>query len=120
VGSKRLYVGNVPFGATEDELRNVFEPYGTVTIVDIVKDRETGRPRGFCFIDMENAEEAIEKVNGTDMGGRKLFVNEAREREKKPFNREPNYNREGANRSSYDSRSPKSYDRGRAPRRDAY
>lgn len=78
---KRIYVGNVPFGATEEELKSLFSPHGTVTAVDIVKDRATGRPKGFCFIDMDSgAEDAITKLAGVEMGGRKLFVNEAREK----------------------------------------
>ena len=76
----RLYVGNVPFTSTDEDLRNFFGTVGTVTGVSIVTDRETGRARGFAFIDMENAEEAIQKFNGVDFGGRKLVVNVARER----------------------------------------
>jgi RNA recognition motif-containing protein len=80
--SKRIYVGNLPYSATEDELRSVFEPHGTVLNVDILMDRMTGRPRGFGFVEMEDADalKAIEKVNGAEMGGRPLRVNEARAR----------------------------------------
>jgi RNA recognition motif-containing protein len=79
-----IYVGNLPYSATEEEIRALFEPHGTVTRANIVMDRETGRPRGFGFVEMANDTEghaAIEAVNGTQMGGRSLTVNEARPRE---------------------------------------
>jgi cold-inducible RNA-binding protein len=79
-----IYVGNLPYSATEDEIRALFEPYGQVTRANIVMDRETGRPRGFGFVEMANDPEgtaAIEALNGTQMGGRSLTVNEARPRE---------------------------------------
>ena len=79
--AKKLYVGNLPFSATEEEVKGVFEKIGTVNSVSLITDRTTGRPRGFGFVEMENADEAITKVNGADFGGRKLVVNEARERE---------------------------------------
>ena len=79
--SKRIYVGNLPFSATEDEIRSVFGEYGDVESVNVITDRETGRPRGFGFVEMSNgADEAIEAMNGSDMGGRSLTVNEARPR----------------------------------------
>ena len=79
---KSIYVGNLPFSATEDEIRNLFAQHGTVNSVKLVTDRETGRPRGFAFVEMEGdqALAAIEAINGTDMGGRSLRVNEAREK----------------------------------------
>jgi len=77
--SKKLYVGNVPFSATEDELRNVFATYNP-TSVSIITDRDTGRPRGFAFVEVEDGDKAITEVNGSEMSGRKLTVNEARER----------------------------------------
>ena len=80
---KRLYIGNIPFSATEEELREIFGRHGTVTGVDLITDRETGRPRGFAFVDMEDsasAEAAIEAVDGSELGGRNLRVNEAKER----------------------------------------
>ena len=77
---KKLYVGNLPFTATEEDLRNAFSPFGEVTSVSIITDRETGRPRGFAFVEMENADAAIAELNGKDLGGRTLTVNEARER----------------------------------------
>jgi len=86
--SKNIYVGNLPFSATEDEIRDLFAVHGTVHAVRLISDRQTGRPRGFGFVEMEQdeADAAIEALNGTDMGGRTLRVNEARE---KPPRREP-------------------------------
>lgn len=77
-----LYVGNLPFSATEDEIRGLFEQHGTVDAVKIINDRETGRPRGFCFVDMpsDDAQKAMAGLNGFTMNGRELRVNEARER----------------------------------------
>jgi RNA recognition motif-containing protein len=77
---KRLYVGNLPFSATEEEVRNLFAKYGEVHSVSMITDRDTGRPRGFCFIEMENADAAINELNNKEFGGRNLNVNEARER----------------------------------------
>jgi len=80
--SKKIYVGNLPFSATDDEVRELFEQYGTVTSVNLITDRETGRPRGFAFVEMsDGADEAIRALHQTDMGGRSLNVNEARPRE---------------------------------------
>ena len=80
--SKRLYVGNLPFGATRDEVRAAFEAFGTVHEVTLVEDRETGRPRGFGFVEMdeEGAKAAIEGLDSKNFQGRDLKVNEARER----------------------------------------
>ena len=79
---KRIYVGNLPFSASEQEVRDLFEEYGPVTAVDLVTDRETGRPRGFGFVEMETgADEAIAQLNRQDMAGRPLNVNEARPRQ---------------------------------------
>ncbi|MFQ5528035.1 MAG: RNA recognition motif domain-containing protein [Thermoanaerobaculia bacterium] len=79
--SKRIYVGNLPFSATDDEVRSMFEVYGPVTAVNLITDRETGRPRGFGFVEMETgAEEAIAALDQQEMGGRKLNINEARPR----------------------------------------
>jgi RNA recognition motif-containing protein len=80
----KLYVGNLPFQTSESELRAAFEEYGQVSSASLVMDRETGRPRGFGFIEMPNDEEAraaINGLNGQNMGGRDLTVNEARPRE---------------------------------------
>ncbi len=83
--SKRIYVGNLPFSATDDEVRVMFEEFGSVSEVHLVADRETGRPRGFGFVEMENgAEEAIQALHQKDMGGRALNVNEARPRTERP------------------------------------
>jgi cold-inducible RNA-binding protein len=80
---RRLYVGNLSFGTTELELREVFGQYGTVAETKIVTERETGRPRGFAFVEMGSdgeAKEAIDQLNGRELGGRALTVNEAQER----------------------------------------
>jgi RNA recognition motif-containing protein len=81
-----IYVGNLPFSATENEVRALFEQHGTVQSVKLVNDRETGRPRGFGFVEMpsSDAPTAIQHMNGFEMGGRPLRVNEAREREARP------------------------------------
>lgn len=82
--STKLYVGNLPFSASESEITDLFGEYGTIVSVNLITDRETGRPRGFGFIEMEDgAQEAIESLNGADMGGRSLKVNEARPREER-------------------------------------
>lgn len=81
--SKRLYVGNLPFDATTEDVRAAFEAFGTVHEVSLVTDRDTGRPRGFGFVEMdeEGAKAAIEGLDSKDFGGRDLKVNEARERQ---------------------------------------
>ena len=81
-----IYVGNLPFSATEDEVRSMFEQHGTVESVKLINDRDTGRPRGFGFVDMPGAEAetAIQHLNGQDMGGRPLRVSEAREGTARP------------------------------------
>lgn len=79
-----IYVGNLPFKTTEADLRQAFEAFGSVAAVNVIMDRETGRSRGFGFVEMPNAEEgkkAIESINGMSFGGRNLTVNEARPRE---------------------------------------
>ena len=78
--SKKLYVGNLPWSATEDQVRELFAPHGEVHAVTIITDRETGRSRGFGFVEMENADEAKEALNDKEFGGRPLRVNEAHER----------------------------------------
>ncbi len=82
MSNKRLYVGNLPFDATNESIRTAFEAFGTVHDVTLVTDRETGRPRGFGFVEMdaEAAAAAIEGLNEKDLGGRNIKVNEARER----------------------------------------
>lgn len=82
--AKRIYVGGIPYTASEDQLEGLFSPYGQVTEVHIVSDRFTGQARGFAFVEMPNdaeADAAIQALNGSQMGGRTLTVNEARERE---------------------------------------
>ena len=81
-----IYVGNLPFSATEEEVRALFAQHGTVQSVKLINDRETGRPRGFGFVEMSSsdAQTAIQHMNGFEMGGRPLRVNEAREREPRP------------------------------------
>ena len=77
-----IYVGNLPFSANEADVRVLFERYGTVDSVKLVNDRETGRPRGFGFVDMpsSDAQAAISALNGYEMNGRALRINEAQER----------------------------------------
>ena len=80
----KIFVGNLSFGATEDSVRSVFETHGTVDRVSILTDRETGRSRGFGFVEMPNdaeARKAIAALNGREVGGRALTVNEARPKE---------------------------------------
>jgi RNA recognition motif-containing protein len=81
-----IYVGNLSFKTTEDELENLFSQFGQVNKVNIIQDRETGRSRGFGFVEMEpdGASEAISSLDGTDFGGRSLRVNIARERTHRP------------------------------------
>ena len=80
----KLYVGNLPFSATDDSVRNLFSKYGTVEKVSLINDRETGRPRGFGFVEMSNADasRAMQALNGADFEGRPLKVNEAQDRER--------------------------------------
>ncbi|HVS03799.1 MAG TPA: RNA-binding protein [Thermoanaerobaculia bacterium] len=79
---KKLYVGNLPFSATEHEIRELFGQHGTVDSVNVITDRETGQPRGFGFVEMsEGGDTAIRALDGAEMGGRNLKVNEARPRE---------------------------------------
>ena len=83
---KKIYVGNLPFSVTEDDLRTKFEEFGSVTSVSMIMDRETGRFRGFGFVEMEDADaaSAIEALDGQMLGERPMKVNEAREREQRP------------------------------------
>jgi len=80
--SKKLYVGNLPFSTTDQDLREVFEKHGTVESVAVISDRETGRSRGFAFVEMDDAgaDAAMRAIDGNEMGGRSLRVNEAHER----------------------------------------
>ena len=83
---KKIYVGNLPFSATDDEIKELFGQHGTVHSVALINDRETGRPRGFGFVEMDDnaAREAVQALNGKEVGGRALKVNEAQERESRP------------------------------------
>ena len=78
----KLYVGNLPFTATDEAVRALFSQHGTVEKVSLITDRETGRPRGFGFVEMSRADasRAIQNLNGKELGGRPLRVNEAQER----------------------------------------
>ncbi|MDA1195379.1 MAG: RNA-binding protein [Planctomycetota bacterium] len=84
MSQNKLYVGNISFNSTEDDLRDAFSAHGAVTSVNVVMDRETGRPRGFAFVEMASsadAQSAIRALDGADLGGRNLKVNEAKPRE---------------------------------------
>ena len=84
--SKKIYVGNLPFTATEDEVREIFAAHGEVETVSLISDRYTGQPRGFGFVEMEDgaADVAIAGLNNTSFGGRTLRVSLARQREDGP------------------------------------
>ncbi|MBW3541907.1 MAG: RNA-binding protein [Planctomycetes bacterium] len=82
--SKNLYVGNLSFSTTSDDLREAFSQYGTVTSAQVITDRETGRSRGFGFVEMsDGSEAAIEALNLSELQGRNITVNEARPREER-------------------------------------
>jgi RNA recognition motif-containing protein len=101
---KSLFVGNMSFQTTESELSALFQPFGQVTRVNLVKDRETGRARGFAFVEMPNDEEAAKAISGLDgksIGGRNLKVNEARP---KDTTRPPRNAGGGGNRNGGGSR----------------
>jgi len=82
---KKIYVGNLPWSATESELTELFSSIGPVQSVSVITDRETGRSRGFGFVEMDDsdAEKAISQLNGRDLGGRPLRVNEAQDRQRR-------------------------------------
>ena len=99
-----IYVGNLSYQATEEDLSSVFADYGTVKRVVLPTDRETGRMRGFAFVEMtEDAQEdaAISKLDGAEWMGRQLRVNKARPREDNPSDRSDNRERGGAKRNRY-------------------
>ena len=82
-----IYVGNLPYAVDRDELRDIFAAYGEVAAARVVTDRESGRSKGFGFVEMpqeDEAKKAIEALNGSEIGGRKAVVNEARPREERP------------------------------------
>lgn len=85
MSTKNLYVGNLPFSTTQADLEQLFGQYGTVTKAQVITDRETGRSRGFGFVEMSSgADEAVAAMNGAEYQGRRLTVNEARPREERP------------------------------------
>lgn len=98
---KKIYVGNLPFNTTSDALQEMFAQFGNVDSSKIVTDRESGRSKGFGFVEMtseEEADSAISKLNGSDFGGRPLTVNEARPMEKREGGQR-NFNRGPSDRS---------------------
>jgi cold-inducible RNA-binding protein len=100
---KNLYVGNLPHNTTETELRSIFETYGTVEKVSLVTDRETGRSRGFAFVEMANtseADQAVVALNGSELGGRMLTINEAKPKSDSPRGGESRFNG-GRGRNNY-------------------
>ena len=83
---KRIYIGNLPFSATEAEVKGLFEAYGPVNSVNLIADRDTGRLRGFGFVEMDDAKDAaaaIKALDGQEYGGRPIKVNEAKERQER-------------------------------------
>jgi cold-inducible RNA-binding protein len=100
--SKNIYVGNLPFNATADDLREAFANFGTVTRAQIVSDRDTGRSRGFGFVEMsEGGDQAIANLNGAQYGGRTLTVNEAKPREDRPRSSSSGGGRPSGGRGGY-------------------
>jgi RNA recognition motif-containing protein len=82
---KKLYVGNLPFTSTEEDLRALFGRHGSVDSVNVIMDRETGRPRGFAFVEMTEASaatDAIKALDGTELGGRSMKVSEAQDKQR--------------------------------------
>ncbi len=93
----KLYVGNLPYSTTEDDLREMFAAHGTVESAAVISDRDTGRSKGFGFVEMSTPEEAkaaMDALNGKDFGGRGLVVNEARPREDRPRSNDGGGNRQ--------------------------
>lgn len=89
MSKKNIYVGNLPFSATEQEVRELFAEYGTVTGVNLITDRDSGRPRGFGFVEMDDGgDKAIDALNDREMDGRNLRINEAKPRTDRPQRRE--------------------------------
>lgn len=101
---KNLYVGNLPHSTTEAQLRSAFEAHGAVEKVTIIMDRDTGRSRGFGFVEMTNASEAdkaISALNGTDFGGRTLTINEAKPKSDRPRGGGQRFGGGGRDRDDY-------------------
>jgi len=96
----KLFVGNLPFSATEQSVRALFEQHGTIESIALINDRETGRPRGFGFIEMSNADaaNAMQALNGKDFEGRALKVNEAQSKERSGGGGGGGYRAGGGNR----------------------
>lgn len=95
--SKRLFVGGLPYSVTENQLKEIFSKFGEVDSVDVILDRYTNQSKGFAFVDMkkdEEAKDAINKLNNSEVGGRKIIVSEARPREERQ-----SFNDRGNNRS---------------------
>jgi len=107
--SKKIYVGNLSYQTTEGDLTTLFEQVGQVDSVNVITDRDTGRSKGFAFVEMSNedADKAITQLNGTEVSGRTLTVNEARPREERSGNRggySGGRNSGGGGRGGYGSR----------------
>ena len=101
---KNVYVGNLPHSTKETELRNLFEAYGAVEKITLVTDRDTGRSRGFGFVEMTNATEAdnaIAMLNGSDLGGRTLTINEAKPKAERPRGAGQRFGGGGGGRDDY-------------------
>lgn len=112
---KNIFVGNLPFRASEEEVRDLFTQYGTVHSVNLITDRETGRPRGFGFVEMDQdaADAAIRALDGTEFGGRNLQVNEARDKRGGGGpRREGSFERRGGGDYDRGGRNGGGYDRG--------
>src|SRR5690349_16619200 len=100
--AKHLYVCNMPFSTTYEQLRQLFSQHGTVTKVQLIMDRETGRPRGFAFVEMsDGGDQAIASTNGMQLDGRTLTVNEAKPREDRPRGGGGGYGGGGGGRGGY-------------------
>src|SRR5499427_9172665 len=101
---KNLYVGNLPFSTTEEQLRDMFGVHGGVDKVTLMTERETGRARGFAFVEMTNAAEAdkaIAALNGTELGGRTLMINEAKPKSDRPRSGGQRFGGGGRGRDDY-------------------
>ncbi len=103
---KKLFVGNMGFDTTEGELRSIFQPYGEITSINVITDRDTGRPRGFAFVELTDdgeAAKAITELNGKEVDGRALNVNEANPKPERSGPRGGG----GRGRGGYQSREPR-------------
>jgi len=112
--SQKLFVGNIDWNTTVDELRELFSQFGEVEDVTIIEDRETGRPRGFGFVTMvteEGADAAIAELDGYELNGRALGVNKARPQEKREFTRSPRRDDRGGRNDRNDRNDYRSNDR---------